>query len=263
METEIFIVGIALLSLISARLKWLTIPGSVTAFVLGIIIFKAFDWQGLVILGVFFLTSTLLTKWKKDQKRDKNAQHEDEKKGRSAGQVLANGGTALIAAACYLAIPNPVWLIMFTAAFATATADTWASEIGVLSKKNPFHIKEWKTVDRGLSGAVSALGTFAAALGALFIGISFYFLYDMSILFALCIAVSGFVGNLADTVFGAWFEQKFLCTICKKETESPVHCGKKTIKVFGFSWVSNNLVNFTSTIIGGTIAGGLYLWINS
>ncbi|MFG6494184.1 DUF92 domain-containing protein [Fictibacillus sp. UD] len=259
---EIILGGIALLSLLSAILKWLTVPGSITAFILGFIIFKAFDWQGLVILGVFFITSTLLTKWKRDLKRDEKALHSEEKKGRSAGQVLANGGAALIAAACHTAIPNPVWLIMYTAAFATATADTWASEIGVLSKKKPFHIKEWKTVDRGLSGAISSLGTFAAALGALLIGFSFYILFDTSFLVALCITISGFVGNLADTVFGAWFEQKFFCSMCKKETESRVHCGKKTTRIYGVSWVSNNLVNFTSTLIGGMIAGGLYIWIN-
>lgn len=50
---EIILGGIALLSLLSAILKWLTVPGSITAFILGFIIFKAFDWQGLVILGVF------------------------------------------------------------------------------------------------------------------------------------------------------------------------------------------------------------------
>lgn len=259
---EIIIGGIALLSLLSARLKWLTILASVTAFLMGLIIFLAFNWQGLVILGMFFITSTLLTKWKRDLKRDEKAFDIEEKKGRSAGQVLANGGAALLAAACHIAVPDPVWLILFTAAFATATADTWASEIGVLSKKKPFHIKMWKTVDRGLSGAISPLGTFAAFAGAFLIGFCFYLLFDTSFLVALCVAVSGFVGNLADTVFGAWFEQKFICSKCKKETESRVHCGVKTARIYGVFWVSNNVVNFTSTLIGGMIAGVLYLWIN-
>ncbi len=202
-----------------------------------------------------------MTKWKKDKKQDQDALNTEEKKGRSAGQVLANGGAALLAAIAHLTVSDPVWLIVFAATFATATADTWASEIGVLSQQRPFHIKEWKKVDPGLSGAVSSLGTVAAATGASLIGFGFYFLYETSFSILLCIAISGFLGNVADTLFGAWFEQKYVCSICKKETESHVHCGVKTIKVFGYSFFTNDLVNFSSTIIGGMIAGGLYTWI--
>lgn len=257
------LVGIALLSLMSALFKWLTIAGSVIAFVLGVIIYKAFGWQGLIILGLFFITSTLLTKWKKDKKQDQDASHTEDKKGRSAWQVLANGGAALLAAIGHLTFSDPVWLIVFAATFATATADTWASEIGFLSKRRPFHIKEWKKVEPGLSGAVSWLGTMAAATGALLIGFSFYVLYDTTITILMCIAISGFLGNVADTLFGAWFEQKYVCSICKRETESHVHCGSETVKVFGYAYFTNNLVNFSSTIIGGLIAGGIYIWIIS
>lgn len=259
----IIIASVAILSYLSAVLKWLTIPGSVTAFIMGNIIFLAFDWRGLVLLGAFFLSSTLLTKWKRAKKEDKEAIHNEDKQGRSAGQVLANGGAALLASAGQLIAPDPFWLIMFSAAFASATADTWASEIGVLSKKRPFHIKEWKKVDRGLSGAVSLLGTFAAALGALFISWSLYILYEPALVTVLLVAFSGFIGNVADTIFGAWFEQKFICQICKKETESKMHCSTRTIQVFGFSWFTNNLVNFTSTFIGGLMAGGLFVWLNN
>ncbi|MED1863470.1 DUF92 domain-containing protein [Fictibacillus nanhaiensis] len=260
----IFILGgIALLSILSALFKWLTIAGSITAFILGVIIYHAFSWQGLTILGLFFITSTLLTKWKKDKKQDQDALHTEDKKGRSLLQVLANGGAALLAAIGHLTLSDPVWLIVFAATFATATADTWASEIGVLSKKRPFHIKEWKKVEPGLSGAISSLGTIAAALGASLIGFSFYLLYDSSITIGFCIAFSGFLGNFADTLFGAWFEQKYVCSNCKRETESHVHCGVKTIRIFGYPFFTNNLVNFSSTIIGGLIAGGLYVWIMS
>ncbi|ANC77863.1 hypothetical protein ABE65_014070 [Fictibacillus phosphorivorans] len=259
----IMIVGIALLSITSALLQWLTVAGSVTAFIMGVIIYKAFGWQGLILLGLFFITSTLLTKWKKDKKQDQDAIHTEDQKGRTAGQVLANGGAALLAAVGHLTITDPVWIIVFAATFATATADTWASEIGVLSKKRPFHIKEWRRVDPGLSGAISSLGTVAAALGATFIGYCFYILYDSSIALGLCIVFSGFLGNIADTFFGAWFEQKYVCSICKRETESHVHCGVKAVKVFGNRFFTNNVVNFLSTIIGGLIAGGLSLWIKS
>jgi uncharacterized protein (TIGR00297 family) len=258
----IFIIGILLLSAMSCVFQLLTVKGSIAAFLIGSIIFFAFQWQGIVILGLFFVTSSLLTKWKKDQKHDKQADAPEDKKGRTAGQVFANGGMGFLTAGCQLLMPDPLWLIMFSAAFATCTADTWASEIGVLSKRKPFHLKEWKRVDRGLSGAISILGTVSAFVGACFIGISFYLIYHpTSLIIIWLIILAGFLGNLADTFFGAWFEQKFLCRVCKKETESKVHCHVQSVRVFGYPWVTNNLVNFSSTVVGAMIAGGFYLWI--
>jgi uncharacterized protein (TIGR00297 family) len=173
----IFIGAIILLCILSAYFRFLTINGSITAFITGCIIYLSFEWKGLVILGLFFATSSLLTKWKKEKKRDSNACDSDGKLGRTSGQVLANGGAAVCAAVVHLASEHSVWLILFTCVFATATADTWASEIGTLSKSRPFHLKERKRVEKGLSGAVSILGTFAAIFGAALIAFCFYFLY--------------------------------------------------------------------------------------
>lgn len=257
----IFITGIVILCVLSVIFRMLTLNGSIAAFFTGLLIFLSFQWQGLVILGLFFLTSSLLTKWKKEMKRDEKAFISEEKKGRSAGQVFANGGTAVLAAMGHILLPDPVWLVMFAAAFATATADTWASEIGFLSKQKPFHLKEWRKVERGMSGAVSPLGTLAAALGASVIGLSFYLLYSASYREIIVIIIAGFFGNAADTLFGAWFEQKFYCSICKEETEATIHCNTKTARIFGLSWFTNNLVNFSSTVAGAFIAGGLYIWM--
>lgn len=256
-----FFMGIALLCMVFFIFKLLTLRGSLSAFITGALTFYTFQWQGLVILAMFFLTSSLLTKWKREVKIDYNAEPLEDKKGRTAGQVFANGGTSILAAIAAIVMPDPVWLIVFTGALATATADTWASEIGILSKTKPFHLKEWKKVEPGLSGAVTGLGTIAAFLGAAAIGVSYYFLYETSTFMgSIIIIFGGFFGNIADTLFGAWFEQKFYCQICKTETESKWHCKVKTVRIFGLPGVTNNLVNFSSTIIGALIAGGLYIW---
>ncbi|MBY6035498.1 DUF92 domain-containing protein [Fictibacillus nanhaiensis] len=258
----IFFIGILSLCIVSIQNKMLTPDGGIAAFFTGLFIFLSFQWQGLVILGLFFLTSSLLTKWKKNVKRDPDAVNSEYVKGRNARQVFANGGTASLAAAGQLIHPDPVWFIMYAAAFATATADTWASEIGVLSKRRPFHLKEWRKVERGLSGAVSTLGTFAAILGASVIGLSYQLLYEpVALTIIITIITAGFLGNFADTLIGAWLEQKFYCSICKRETEEIVHCHSKTVKIFGYSWATNNFVNFSATIVGALIAGGTYIWI--
>jgi uncharacterized protein (TIGR00297 family) len=259
----VFVLSILFLCVISVYFRLLTLRGGLGAFLTGLFIYLAFGWRGLVILGIFFLTSSLLTKWKKELKRDPHAIDTEDQQGRTAGQVFANGGAGLVMAMGYLWVSDMIWMIMFAGAFAAATADTWASEVGVLSRKRPFHLKEWRLTEPGLSGAVSLLGTIAAAAGASLIAYVFFLLYPSTEPFLFFIAAAGFLGNLADSFLGAWFEQRYYCEVCKKGTEAVFHCQTKTKKIFGYHWMTNNRVNFLSTIIGAGIAGGLYVWLQS
>ncbi len=60
-----------------------------------------------------------------------------------------------------------IWLMGFIVCIASANSDTWASEIGSLSKKNPIYIRTFKRIERGTSGAISLLGSIAALSGSL------------------------------------------------------------------------------------------------
>ena len=84
---------------------------------------------------------------------------------------LANGGLGAILAILYSLRPNPLLFIAFVGAMAAVNADTWSTDIGILSPSPPRLITSGRRVTPGTSGAISLPGTIAALLGALLIGL--------------------------------------------------------------------------------------------
>ncbi len=260
------------LAIYAFRKKELTDGGTIAAWFIGVSVFAFGGWTWLGLLVLFFLSSALLTRYKQKLKLD--AYSEFAKGGtRDFWQVVANGALPSLIAVGYYLNPNPALFAAYAAVLATATADTWATELGVLSK-NAFFITSFKKVHSGVSGAVSVKGLLFAFAGAFFIAFGAIALnalnnvIDFSLLsgvfveqfvggrkFLLLIGVAGFVGSLADSVLGALVQGIYYCDECKKETEKTVHkCGRKTRLLRGFREFDNDAVNFLSTFIGGAIA---------
>ena len=115
-------------------------------------------WLGYLLLG-FFISSSLLSRL---FKRRKANLEEKFSKGsqRDAGQVFANGGIAGLFVILHVLMPEALWpWLGFAGALAAANADTWATELGVLSRAAPRLITTGKTVEPGTSGGVSWTGT--------------------------------------------------------------------------------------------------------
>src|SRR5205807_7268326 len=93
-------------------------------------------------------------------------------------QAMANGGIATFFSLCFGFSRSPGALRRaqsgFIGAFATATADTWSTELGTLSKASPRLITNGKPVAPGTSGGVTPLGMAATALGACSLGYFFW-----------------------------------------------------------------------------------------
>lgn len=237
----------------------LNLSGAVAATFLGVLIYF---WGGLfmwLIMIGFFISSSLLSKVGREQKAITDKINEKGAR-RDVIQVIANGGLGFVFAYFYHLTQMEVFLLAYAVAFASSSADTWSSELGVLSKKAPVSILTLKQVNAGTSGAVSALGILAAFLGAAFISAVFfvgftikYGFNDLLVIMTLLCLAGGVLGAFIDSVIGAKFQGKYYCQVCHTVTEKKHHHGMKTIHQEGWRFINNDLVNFTSTTMASVI----------
>ena len=64
----------------------------------------------------------------------------------------------------------------------------------------------------------------------------------------------GFIGNVIDTLVGAYFQQVYECGQCGITTEKKNHCQIPTTRIKGFILVDNDMVNFLSGSIAAVIS---------
>ncbi len=248
-----------LLGYIGYRLELLTISGAVWTIVVGTVVIYGFGYSGLILLMLFFGSSSLLSKLGKRRKQTVN-QIVEKDGARDGWQVLANGGVAAFASVGFLWTEQTAFLVLFLIVLAASNADTWASEIGPLSQKKPFLFTGHR-VPAGTSGAVSVLGTSATVVGALFIATAGDLLFTLPNETWLLVTAGGIAGSLFDTLFGGTIQRKFRCTVCSKETEKRIHHNLPTIYVKGWKWLGNDGVNFLSSALAGWIGFVVYrMW---
>ena len=201
----------------------------------------------------FFASSSLLTRGR----RPFHNQH-----GRNARQVLANGLVPAGALALCPWWPQGAWMV-YTGALAVATADTWATEIGVQSQTWPWSLRLRRAVPPGTSGAVSLRGVLASLAGAGFLGLSAGILSPTNtgrVEMGLLVSLVGFLGAGLDSLMGAFLQGRLRCKACGailEAGETHEHPEDQEV-LFGLSWLTNNLVNFLTNLWGGLVAGGLW-----
>jgi len=245
------------------KLKSLSISGGFGAFLLGVFMFGMGSWHTMLPLIGFFVLSSILSKIadrksKKDIISSKGSQ-------RDIVQVYANGGIPLIfTIAWYLSNYTIDWLYWaFLASLASATADTWETEIGSFSKSLPLNILTWKRVPKGYSGGVSLLGTSGGVIGAGIIVLiaAFMGFFEWNTQLIVLIISAGFLGSIIDSILGASIQAKFKCEVCGKTTERISHCHEETTHISGILWLDNDWVNVAGSLSGGLIFMLLYFLI--
>jgi len=261
------------------RARALSADGALAAVVVGTVVLGMGGVAWAVLLLAFFVPSSALTRWRAAAKA---VAGEEVAKGgrRDAVQVLANGGVATALAALAALRPDLALFPAFAGAIAAATADTWATEVGLLSRGAPRLITTGRAVPPGTSGGVTPLGTAAALAGGVLIGV-------LAALFVLAgwTTVPQIVGDVAaaappaqrtvpgaamrvllatpaaallaalfDSLLGATVQAAYRCPRCDTPTERRVHrCGTRTTLTRGFAWISNDAVNLAATAAGAAV----------
>lgn len=258
--------GSAGIAVLAYKRGSLTKSGSIATIGVGTALFGLVSFAWYVILLLFFLTSSALSHVFPNNK--KQAEVFYQKSGRrDAGQVWANGGIALLSAIAYAITQQEWWWFSFLGAMATVTADTWATELGTLSRGNPRSIRTGKRVPRGTSGGVSGLGFAASFAGSSLIAATAVTLgaWDSTIQLGrdsisvwVATIVAGMIGSIADSWMGAVVQVRYRCHVCGIVSEKATHCGTNGIVSGGWSMFDNDAVNFISSLIGAVVAVAVY-----
>ncbi len=232
------------------KAKALDSGGAWMAGVVGGLIFGLGGLAWAALLLTFFISSSLLSRLFSARKADLFEKFE---KGstRDWGQVLANGGVGAFLAVVQLLYPDQVWpWLVCAAAFAAVNGDTWATELGVLSKAQPRLVTTGKPVERGTSGGVTWTGSLAALAGAALVGLVGWF-FRPEIGFGVSVGLvglAGLLGTFVDSVLGATVQAIYYDDVRKKETERQPNDDAKPIR--GWAWMNNDVVNFIASVAG-------------
>jgi uncharacterized protein (TIGR00297 family) len=249
-----------------AFLAWkarsLSVSGALAAALTGGLIFGLGGLAWVVPLLTFFTSSSALSRLFETRKK---AFNEKFSKGnqRDWGQVLANGGLGSLLVILHFLQPEQSWpWLAYIGAMAAVNADTWATELGVLSPSAPRLITNGAAVERGTSGGISLWGLLASLAGAVLIGFTAWLVApEFGWLVIAVAAAGGMAGSLFDSYLGATVQAIYFCPACNKETERhPLHtCGSETNPMRGWHWLNNDLVNLACSL-AGALTGGLF-WL--
>ena len=165
------IVIVALTSLLIAGIAFykrvLDQGGSALAFLICFVSGTLGHWSWLLLLLIFVGSSFLATRFAIVYKMALGVE-ESGAGTRGGSNVVSNGIVPPLVAVGYsLGFLQPEQaLVAFTTSIAAATADTMASEIGVLSPNPVLITNPRKTVDPGTDGGISLEGTIASLLSS-------------------------------------------------------------------------------------------------
>lgn len=223
-----------LFSAITFVFKWLSLDGAAAATVIGAVTFGLGGWPTIIALLFFFLSSSVISR---NDATDSNQQNR-----RSGSQVWANGFWVVLWLITGMFANSSVFWMAALGAIATATADTWATELGSLRfNVTTYCAFSFKPVAAGTEGGISWPGLAASVVGSGIIAAIAWMGFSTSITWFTFIIVAGVAGSLLDSYLGATIQGT------KKQIRLPRFIGKKELII------NNNAVNWIATGTGSLL----------
>lgn len=245
----ILICGVmAVIALLAFFSKALNFSGCCTAWILGVVVLYSTKTSGFFLFLMFFVLGSL-SSVVSSKIAGRNS---IESKGhrRDYMQVIANGFTVFLASFWFFVSDDPKALFLFGGAVAEAASDTWAGDFGRLSKQAPVSIVNFRKIqEKGVSGAVSPLGTLFAMIASLVFGVLWSFCFKIKG-WGL-VVFSGFSGCILDSVLGACAQALYRDkdgNLTEKPTDNLIK---------GIRWIDNDMVNLISNLFSGLLAVSL------
>ena len=212
--------GTALTAVLAGLAVWLgalTARAGLVAFVFGAVIVGVGGFAYLALVSVFLVASVLATRYRFEEKRRSNVQegtHGERGVSNVVSHILVPTALVLANLAAPASLTAARLGVLYTSALAFGSADTFASEFGVLAG-HARSILTGRAVTPGTSGGISAAGTGWAAVGAIATaGLGFVLLWLFAVptvhpyLFLSIAAGAGFLGCQIDSVVGETLENR-------------------------------------------------------
>ncbi|MFS7929427.1 hypothetical protein Hanom_Chr04g00332441 [Helianthus anomalus] len=213
----------------------LSVSGIVAAFLLGTLTWRGFGPSGFLLVAVYFVIGTAVTKVKMAQKEAQGVA-EKGKGRRGPGSVIGSS-----AAGCVCALLSiygvggksftRLWELGFVASFCTKLSDTVSSEIGKAYGKTTYLVTTFKVVPRGTEGAVSVEGTVAGVLASILLASIGCLLGKIKVAEVVVCVLASQIANVGESVIGAVVQDKE-----------------------GFKWLTNDAVNVINISLGSILA---------
>lgn len=211
--------------------RWLTLDGAGAATVVGIVTFGLGGWPVISALLFFFISSTLIS-----GTETKPANPRVRRDGR---QVWSNGFWIVCWLLTGLVTNFMVCWVAACAAIATATADTWATELGSQRFDSKTYLTAgFREVSPGTEGGISVPGLVASLVGSAFIAAIAWYGFSFSTFWFIGILAVGLAGSLLDSYLGARWQGTVYSIRVPGNNQF-----KKVV-------IDNNMVNWLATGVG-------------
>ena len=242
------------LIILTVKKRAFTLPAALVAGAILMTASLTAGYPGIFIVlaayGTIFIVDVIIGK-----KSEKVTCDINKKSGaRGVSQVLVNAAAAVLALILKIILGGDEWVVVYAVALTECLADSLASDVGVLSKKDPIDLCRFRRIKRGLSGGVSLLGTLAALSGCAFMSLFTTVFFGFVPKYFLSILLIPMLGMLIDSALGSLVQAKFTCDVCGKLTEKPTHCEKPSRLTGGIRFITNNTVNLISSLLSTVTA---------